>query len=183
MITDKKLSANRANSVLGGAALQAQWQRHYLENPRYCLHCSTVIPWERRTNKFCDRSCAASYNNVKVPKRQSAKPLHPCRVCEKPTKNVLYCSTYCSGQSRVKPFSSDRRKLIKKQINERYYSKLRAQTPPDADLKAIREFYKNRPPGYEVDHIIPISRGGLHTLENLQYLPVRENRKKSNKLI
>lgn len=53
-----------------------------------------------------------------------------------------------------------------------------------ADLKAIKEFYKNCPVGYEVDHIIPLQGknvSGLHILENLQYLTKSENRKKWNK--
>lgn len=58
------------------------------------------------------------------------------------------------------------------------------RTPKWADKKAIAEFYKNCPPGYHVDHIIPL-RGknvsGLHTLENLQYLPAAENIVKNNK--
>ena len=36
---------------------------------------------------------------------------------------------------------------------------------------------------YEVDHIIPISKGGLHHEDNLQYLTIAENRRKSDKLI
>ena len=56
--------------------------------------------------------------------------------------------------------------------------------PPWADLEAIKEFYLNRPNGYHVDHIIPL-RGktvsGLHILENLQYLPAKENMSKGNK--
>lgn len=58
------------------------------------------------------------------------------------------------------------------------------RTPKWADLKAIAEFYANCPEGFHVDHIIPL-RGkivsGLHTLENLQYLPALENYKKANK--
>ena len=46
----------------------------------------------------------------------------------------------------------------------------------------IGRFYKNCPPGYEVDHIIPVSRGGKHRLSNLQYLTKEENRRKSNRL-
>lgn len=61
--------------------------------------------------------------------------------------------------------------------------KLRA-TPAWADLKAIEEFYRHCPIGYEVDHIVPLQGklvSGLHVLNNLQYLPASENRKKSNK--
>jgi len=61
-------------------------------------------------------------------------------------------------------------------------AKRKKQTPADVDVKALQQFYLNCPGGYEVDHIIPISKGGLHTLTNLQYLTISENRKKSNKI-
>jgi 5-methylcytosine-specific restriction endonuclease McrA len=62
---------------------------------------------------------------------------------------------------------------------------LRVQrTPGWADLDAIQEFYQGCPQGHHVDHIVPISGkhvSGLHVLENLQYLPARENSRKANK--
>lgn len=53
----------------------------------------------------------------------------------------------------------------------------------DEEKKLIGKFYKNCPKGYEVDHIIPVSKGGLHCLSNLQYLTVTENRQKWCKII
>ena len=63
--------------------------------------------------------------------------------------------------------------------------KLRA-TPKFANLKKIKEIYKNCPKGYTVDHIIPLQGNnvcGLHVEWNLQYLTRSENSSKSNKLI
>lgn len=62
-------------------------------------------------------------------------------------------------------------------------SYLKRVTPAWADREAIREFYANCPTGHEVDHIIPVQGKhvtGLHVLGNLQYLPMPDNRRKSN---
>lgn len=51
------------------------------------------------------------------------------------------------------------------------------------DLEKIKDFYRQCPPGWEVDHIVPIKHAlvcGLHCLANLQYLPATVNRRKSN---
>lgn len=77
-----------------------------------------------------------------------------------------------------------RRKLVRnREAWMRYHSRKKYQTPADENIKALQEFYAKCPDGYEVDHIIPISKGGAHTLSNLQYLTKAENRRKSNKLI
>lgn len=52
--------------------------------------------------------------------------------------------------------------------------------------KQIKEFYKNCPAGYEVDHRTPLNGEnvkGLHVIWNLQYLTPKENRQKGNKII
>lgn len=76
-----------------------------------------------------------------------------------------------------------RKRIKNREAWMRYYSRKKYQTPADEDIKALQEFYYNCPPGYEVDHIIPISKGGLHSLSNLQYLTKTENRVKSNKIM
>ena len=64
----------------------------------------------------------------------------------------------------------------------KYYTKKKNQTPADADMGKIKKIYQNCPDGYEVDHIIPISKGGLHHQDNLQHLPISENRRKGNRM-
>ena len=70
----------------------------------------------------------------------------------------------------------------------RHYTALRRmriknQIPKNADLKEIKNFYQSCPTGMEVDHIIPVSKGGLHCISNLQYLTPEENRRKYNKIL
>ena len=35
----------------------------YLQNPKYCLNCGKIIPFEKRNNKCCCRSCSVTYGN------------------------------------------------------------------------------------------------------------------------
>lgn len=65
------------------------------------------------------------------------------------------------------------------------YAIMGAQKISKAYSKEIKEFYRNCPSGYEVDHIVPL-RGktvnGLHVPWNLQYLHALENKRKGNKV-
>jgi 5-methylcytosine-specific restriction endonuclease McrA len=62
---------------------------------------------------------------------------------------------------------------------------VRDQIPDDADFEAIKDIYRRckelcEQSGivYEVDHIIPIAKGGLHHQDNLQIITRSENRSK-----
>lgn len=69
-------------------------------------------------------------------------------------------------------------------VAKRFMQVARAM-PKWVNIDEIAEFYMNCPDGYHVDHIIPINGdnvSGLHVIWNLQYLPAKQNRKKSNKI-
>ena len=181
-VSEQKLRANRENSKSGGEATKLKFEKEYYANPKICPNCSGVIPRKKRQNKFCSQSCSATFNNKGV--RRHGKPKNYCAECGSPTSNSKrkYCSTSCAG--KAKQFrTTEELRARRNEASARYRAALRDQTPEDADREAIKEFYERCPEGHEVDHIIPISKGGLHTLENLQYLTMPENRRKSNKIM
>ncbi len=44
--------------------------------------------------------------------------------------------------------------------------------------KLMYVIYRNCPPGWSVDHIIPMSKGGSHHPMNIQYMTLKENLQK-----
>lgn len=141
-----------------------------------CLNCNNTIPL---LNKFCSKSCASTYNNL-----HRTKKIRPtCIQCgkEAPLRN-RFCSQQCGWDHKKKNHSDEYVRAYNNEKYKRYIARKKYQTPIDEDLVAIRNFYLNCPEGHEVDHIVPISKGGPHSLSNLQYLTASENRRKSNKV-
>lgn len=88
-------------------------------------------------------------------------------------------------KKQQKLYVINNREKIRHKVALRRSNKLKA-TPKFANLKKIKEIYKNCPKGYHVDHIIPLKNPiicGLHVEWNLQYLPAKQNLSKNNKLI
>lgn len=142
-----------------------------------CTHCSSPTD----NPKFCSKSCSASYNNKGV-RRHGTEP-QSCLSCGNKTasKSQKFCSRSCFGLSRRK--TEDHKKRNNAERQNRYRAKMYRVISPTADKEAIKQIYLNCPEGYEVDHIIPLSRGGLHHQDNLQYLLKEDNRRKGNKMV
>tara|TARA_B110000211_G_C13925747_1_gene484867 strand:- start:230 stop:775 length:546 start_codon:yes stop_codon:yes gene_type:complete len=95
----------------------------------------------------------------------------------------FFCSHACSAADR--DLGSEHRTAMRTLRSARRRANLHKAseglTPEETEQ--IRQIYLNRPEGYEVDHIIPLSKGGKHCPDNLQYLTVQENRSKGYKII
>lgn len=190
-LTPQRLKANRENAALGGLVWSIRCSEEYNNNPTYCQNCRTILPQNKKRNKFCGKSCSAKFNNIGV-RRHGQSPGN-CKVCNEKTKSAerLYCSRTCFGVDK-KGKTKQGILILDKEKHERIrnatsQSKYRAKQyrvlDPAADKEKIKLIYENCPEGYEVDHIIPLSKGGKHHEDNLQYLPWRENRSKGNKLV
>ena len=62
----------------------------YTVNPSKCKKCEVPIEYDKRKNKFCSKSCSASYNNV------NRKAFNNCEYCQKEIdKPKKYCDNKC----------------------------------------------------------------------------------------
>ena len=96
-------------------------QDEYRENPRLCSNCSTELSYDKRKNKFCSRSCSASYHNknrgprseevrekIRYSLKQKVRPdnsktTRVCVQCDKkfkdwPSSDKKLCSKYCAHE-------------------------------------------------------------------------------------
>lgn len=76
-------------------------------------------------------------------------------------------------------------RLWKKRNSSKRRAAQRNALPQWADLHKIGEFIAGCPPGFDIDHILPLAGRnvcGLHVLENLQFLPKIDNCSKHNRV-
>lgn len=84
-----------------GGAVSARKKRErvnkYNLDPTLCRHCSESLLYEKRKNKFCGHSCAASFSNLGVIRNIVSGKWRkkPCLNCEKITENVKFCNISC----------------------------------------------------------------------------------------
>ncbi len=103
----------------------------------------------------------------------------PCRQGHLERRSVHDGCRGCEREKRKKNSPRRRRRNLAKEF------RIQRAIPLWSISTFVNRFCAACPPGFHVDHIVPL-RGegvcGLHILENLQYLPAQENLSKSNKV-
>lgn len=111
MIKGFKLNKSHLDFIEKQKKRTEQCLNEYLANPKKCLYCEEAISFEKRSNKFCNSSCAASYNNkgilrnkkyYEIIRLQQKDKEKICLHCNKTfypkRKRQKYCSIKCGNE-------------------------------------------------------------------------------------
>lgn len=115
----------------------------------------------------CDR-CRQANNEYKAPRNTKARQ-RPEAIVRQRELNKAYKDTEAGRAKRQAAHAARKARM-----------KFGAECA--ADKKLVELIYLMCPDGYQVDHIIPLSKGGLHHPDNLQYLPAIVNNAKRARL-
>jgi 5-methylcytosine-specific restriction endonuclease McrA len=96
---------------------------------------------------------------------------------------IKYCCHSCSAKARDLGKKHRTKMRTMRSAKRRVWMKDAQCELTTEEENVIEQLYLKCPDGYEIDHIIPISKGGLHHPDNLQYLTMVENRSKRDKII
>lgn len=149
-----------------------------------CVSCNTYQ--EACTKQLC-RPCYRRDWYIKNKERHDAATkaynrAHKARISEysalwhqanRSRRNQQARQHYLNNRAYYHEKTNVRRGRIRQQLS----------ALPLSVREEIRKIYAECPPGHHVDHIIPLNGEnvcGLHVPWNLQYLPAKENLKKSN---
>jgi hypothetical protein len=73
--------------------------KRYNLDPKLCQTCNEGIPYEKRVNIYCNKSCRAKRVN-KERERKDNRTIVECLVCGNKTKNEKFCSKPCFGKNK-----------------------------------------------------------------------------------
>ena len=69
--------------------------KKYNKNPTTCTNCSDVLIYDKRKNKFCSKSCSASYNNKNRTNETFIKQKETLLIISKISQECNYFGFHC----------------------------------------------------------------------------------------
>ncbi len=102
--------ASHSKNGHGATNLRNARISEYNKKPKLCANCNKPLPYDKGkskdSNTFCNRSCAASYNNKGVSRRANVYTAvgNACKYCHKAMGRVplaqLFCSSTCMQSNK-----------------------------------------------------------------------------------
>ncbi|MEI3912750.1 MULTISPECIES: HNH endonuclease [Bacillus] len=163
----------------------------YIPKPKHiaiCINCSKQYKTHVTNSKYCSYKCRYQY---KV--RQKVIHNIKCKECSKwfssTNKRKLYCSAECNSRYQDRKKDTLRRNRIKQNGKvdwsisiERLMKRDKGicylcSKCVDINLNPNHDYYPS------IEHIIPVSKGGTHTWDNVKLAHRKCNYLKSNEMI
>jgi hypothetical protein len=177
-----------------------QGRTNLLIRENNCKNCNKIYIPKSNNSEHCSSSCKFKfYRKGQTYKKKYKEYIksesfmntqHKYRTSKlgQNTRKIWYKNNHKKILEWFKKWrKTEKGKRIKNYDCALRYAQKKQRTPKwlnKNELSAIKEFYLQRPKGYEVDHIIPLcgdNVSGLHVLNNLQYLKAEDNRYKNKK--
>jgi hypothetical protein len=168
-------------------------EKRYLENPKKCLHCDNIIPYDFRDNNHCNHSCFASESNIKRKVTwgdKISKSIHEylikngikeegkvgvydinCKGCgiifQKNRNDLSYCSIECRKNFRRRNMDEYQKYRLDSNFNFNL-----SDYPDEFDFSLIEKYgwysptnKKNNLNGVSRDHMFLLLKFFLHSIE------------------
>lgn len=179
-------------------AAAARFRQRHLERARESSARAQRKRWATLSaalNEARRLKWAANPELAREKKRQSYIRRREKVLAEQKRLRPRYAAKLAAANRKWREKNADRKRAVSKLHYEANKAKWREYgaarkaamlkaTPPWADREAIRQFYLQAPPGYEIDHVVPLQGRtvcGLHWVGNFQYLTRAENQSKYNR--
>lgn len=99
-LTNNGYGMKKVNELLIKYELPLEYfikNKYDINNPKRCKFCNNIIPKDKKRNTFCNKSCAAKFNN------KSSINIEPnkCKFCSKIVKNK-FCNNTCFSKYKEK---------------------------------------------------------------------------------
>ena len=96
----------------------------YLLLDKRCKNCDNLISYEGRRNNFCSRSCSATFNNKKFPKRETNKT-KICLCGNEKDLNSIKCFSCVLEQKYLKSLERKKEDVISNGASRAKFNQIR----------------------------------------------------------
>lgn len=161
-----------------------------------CGHCGEWFEVKPRNRKFCSQACGLIYQRQTYKDKTRSKwdtrrckecdaSFTPLQRCSRPSE---YCSAQCARRYNGRIGKKKRRAVMRGVQSERVNpidifvkAEWRCQLCGTETPRILRGTYEPNAP--ELDHVIPLARGGAHANDNVQLLCRQCNASKGDQLL
>lgn len=165
-----------------------------LDTTRTCEICGVSLTGRKITALACSVECnnARLMARRKAEKWQGVDPDRPCLHCGRPLSGkrpqAAYCDRTCKAAGSSQRREADGRGRLKSTGRR---AKVKIAPVPPREVRGMFHRQRGRcfycdvvlSPKYHLDHVVPLSRGGLHSIGNLVIACISCNCSKRNKFI